>query len=97
MSLAQSLEAGLELAHASRFRFQLETDLLHFTGEPPTLIDSLLLAQQPQQLLCELERAFQLWLASGDLCLRVQVFDLLGELENDVIHARQVFARIGEA
>ncbi len=94
---ARRLEARFQIPQLGILGFQRIGYLFNFMRMALALGRRIAPAQEPQQVLLELQVGVVFPVARGHLGLRFELFELRAELEPDVADARQVVARVGEA
>src|SRR6185503_5232750 len=93
---AQRLEAVLRRAQVGLQRFKAGRQIGDLVRVPLAHADRILLLGVPEHVLRLLEARFELAVFGRDLRLRIEPRDLRAELATDILHARQVLARVGE-
>ncbi len=94
---AQRLLPGLDGAHLRLQRLQRDGERGHRGGVPLARIGRVLLAREPEHLLRLLQALFERAVFGCDPGLRFEFFQLVGELDPDVLDPREVLAGIGDA
>src|SRR5712692_6513643 len=94
---ARGLEARFQISQLGVLGLQRIGHLFNFIRMALALGRRIAPAQEPQQVLLELQVGVVFPVARGHLGLRFELFELRAELEPDVADARQVVARVGEA
>src|SRR5690348_8021002 len=97
MVAAKALEARLGAAQFRLDGLERNGERRHLGGGALARAHRLLLLGEPQQVLRLPEPGLELAVLGGDLRLRLELLQLIAELEADVLDAREVLARVGQA